>query len=282
MKQGTVLSKIVPSISLKFICECVCENKSSYFRFYTKNGEPLYITGPKTYGDKIAIVGAGASGIDMATRLKKMGFTNIDIYEREDRIGGKSLTITDPQGTIQELGSCCMGPGYENNVIKIINEYAPPDSLAPRQFGSVWLDGLETPILYNNYVIKELMKYFETNDATGALIKLKGVIDKYSRKHKEMFGEYDFELMPRPSKEILQELDCSYMEFLQRNKFDGLRPLLLLTYTLQGYGYLDEIGAVYGLMWNTPYLLDSLFRLAIKENASMNSINNSIYYDFDK
>jgi len=32
-------------------------------------------------------------------------------------------------------------------------------------------------------------------------------------------------------------------------------PYFKLSHTVQGYGYLDEIGALYGLMWNTPKLL---------------------------
>ena len=96
----------------------ICQ--SFHSRFFTKNGEPLYIDGPQSFEDRIAVVVAGASGIDMATRLKKMGFTNIDIYESDKRVGGKSMSIIDPQGTVQELGSCCIGPGYENNILQLI------------------------------------------------------------------------------------------------------------------------------------------------------------------
>merc|ERR1712179_277860 len=37
----------------------------------------------------------------------------------------------------------------------------------------------------------------------------------------------------------------------------GLVPLLKRTNAAQGYGYVNEIGALYGLMWNTPKLLIS-------------------------
>ena len=36
-----------------------------------------------------------------------------------------------------------------------------------------------------------------------------------------------------------------------------MTPLLELLHTAQGYGYLDEVGTIYGLMWNTPELLIS-------------------------
>ena len=230
--------------------------------FYTKTGQPLQINGPSSFDDKIVIIGAGASGIDMARRLKRKGFTKIHIYEKEGRIGGKSMTVEDPSGFIQELGSCCIGPGYENNVMEIIKSYTSPDELVPRMFGSVWLDNLNVPISYPEYVIMEIMNHFGIYKEEEAIRKLSELVIEYSRKHYELFGTYEFELMPRPSEDTLRNLSCSYMEFLKRNNLDGLRPLLLLTHTLQGYGYLDEIGALYGMMWNTPFLLQSLLALA--------------------
>lgn len=239
-----------------------------FFRYLTKNGEPLEIEGPKSLHDKIAIVGAGISGIHMALLLKKAGFTNIDIIEKEDRIGGKVLSMTDDDGTVQELGACCIGPGYENNVIDIINRYAPPNSLVPRKFGSVWLDGADTAIPYGQYAANEIKKHFGITDDKLVGQKLTELIFRYSKLHEQLFGSYNFELMPRPTTNVLKQLDCSYMEFLKKHDLDALQPLLLLTSTLQGYGYLDEMGAFYGLMWNTPYLLKSLLSLSIGLNAS--------------
>jgi len=230
--------------------------------FTTKFSERLNIYGPSSYEDRIAIVGAGASGIDMARRLKKLGFTSIDIYEKENRVGGKSMTVRDEDGTIQEFGSCCIGPGYENNIMEVIRDYGELDALVPRQFGSVWLDNEDEPIPYPEYVMRELKAHFNVNDPIVAMIKLEQLIEMYAKKHREMFGEYEFEIMPRPGFKILQSLNCSYMDFLKKNRFEGLRPLLLLTHTLQGYGYLDEVAALYGLMWNTPFLMRSLLKLA--------------------
>ena len=239
----------------------------------------MKIHGPNTFHDKIAVIGAGPSGIDMATRLKKMGFTSIDIYEREDRVGGKSMTTRDPEGTIQDLGSCCIGPGYENNVMAIVKNYAPPGSLVPRQFGSVWLDDKATTIPYHEYVMREIVRHFETDSFEEAQMKLVELVEMYTHKHQQLFGTYEYELMPRPSKEALIELNCSYWTFLKRNGLEGLRPILLLSHTLQGYGYLDEIGAFYGLMWNTPFFMQSLLALASgKETPCTSQISRLIYY----
>ena len=222
----------------------------------------MFIDGPSSLEDRIAIIGAGASGIDMARRLKKLGFKFIDIFEKGNRVGGKSMTVRDPDGTIQEFGSCCIGPGYENNIMEVIRDYGESGALVARQFGSVWLDNEDEPIPYPEYVMRELQAHFQTSNPMEAMTKLEDLIKRYAKKHQEMFGDYEFEIMPRPTTEVLQQLDCSYMDFLKKNGFEGLRPLLLLTHTLQGYGYLDEIAALYGLMWNTPFLMTSLLKLA--------------------
>ncbi len=38
---------------------------------------------------KIAIIGAGASGLTAAHRLKKTGYKNVTVFERESKAGGK-------------------------------------------------------------------------------------------------------------------------------------------------------------------------------------------------
>ena len=216
----------------------------------------LVVEGPKTLWDSIAIVGAGVSGIHMATMLKEKGFKNIKIYEKSKRIGGKSETVHF-EGIAQELGSCCIGPGYENNVIALIEKYVPGD-LLPRKMQSVWLDNKEEPISYGNYVVMKTMEHFQTNDPLVAIGMLVGKINSYVSLHKKLFGEYEFELMPIPPQSVLDQLRCSYLEFLKRHKLESLVPLLIVTHTVQGYGYLDEIGAFYGLMWNSPVLLEGL------------------------
>ncbi|MEH7109248.1 FAD-dependent oxidoreductase, partial [Bacillus sp. JJ1764] len=39
--------------------------------------------------DKIAIIGAGISGVAAAFQLKKKGYRHITLFEKNDRVGGK-------------------------------------------------------------------------------------------------------------------------------------------------------------------------------------------------
>ncbi len=53
---------------------------------------------------KIAIIGAGISGLTAAHTLKKLGYDNITIFEANDRVGGKVHTV-EIDGYIYELGA---------------------------------------------------------------------------------------------------------------------------------------------------------------------------------
>ena len=56
---------------------------------------------PFKKSDRIAIVGAGPAGVHMASRLKQMGYTKTVLFERSDRVGGKSLTLY-----LNDTGEC--------------------------------------------------------------------------------------------------------------------------------------------------------------------------------
>lgn len=47
------------------------------------------------HSKKVAIIGAGASGIAAAAKLLANGYENIVILEAEDRIGGRVWTVND-------------------------------------------------------------------------------------------------------------------------------------------------------------------------------------------
>ena len=58
--------------------------------------------------------------------------------------------------------------------------------------------------------------------------------------------------MLQPTDEVLNRTSGTFADFLERNNLKTLIPLIERIHTTQGYGYLDEIGTLYGLMWNTP------------------------------
>ena len=49
------------------------------------------------YKGRVAIVGAGATGLYLAMMLKYLKINNVDIYEASDRIGGRCFTYSFPE-----------------------------------------------------------------------------------------------------------------------------------------------------------------------------------------
>jgi tryptophan 2-monooxygenase len=77
---------------------------------------------------RIAIIGAGVAGLTAARELYRSGYTNIDIYEATDRIGGRNYSIPMlnasnqlVQHTTYEMGAMRMPffpkPGSQNSVL---------------------------------------------------------------------------------------------------------------------------------------------------------------------
>jgi tryptophan 2-monooxygenase len=71
---------------------------------------------------RIAIIGAGVAGLTAARELFRSGYTQIDIFEGSDRIGGRTYSIPAPgQSTTFEMGAMRMPffdqPGSQNSVL---------------------------------------------------------------------------------------------------------------------------------------------------------------------
>ena len=205
----------------------------------------------------------------MAYLLKEEGFKDITIFEKSNRVGGMSKTI-NYRGAPQEMGTCYLSPDYEKNVIELINEFTK-DSLIHLPESSIWLNKLPPPvgpIRLGKYAIMETMKNFNTNNRTVAGQHLVQLILKYNALHHQLFGNYSGELMPRPNATVLNRIRGTFMAFLEREKLQFLKPLFLASQTIQGYGHLDEVAALYGLLWNTPKLMNGLLRRLLGSNST--------------
>jgi hypothetical protein len=64
---------------------------------------------------------------------------------------------------------------------------------------------------------------------------------RYIKLHKELFGTYEGDLMPRPSAAVLHRVRGSFLDFLTRERLLPLEPVFNIALTVPGYGYLDEV-----------------------------------------
>ena len=61
------------------------------------------------------------------------------------------------------------------------------------------------------------------------------------------------------------------MEFLAREKLLALVPFFEGAHVIQGYGLLDEIPTLYGLIWNTPQFINSLMTRLTGNSSTVDS-----------
>merc|ERR1719245_526622 len=235
-------------------------------------------------GDRVAIVGAGPSGLHMAHLLKKnLGIKDITILERSARFGGKTVTIDDQTnpGVVHELGTCYLHPAYfavraymqELKEMILAKGKQPPEGFAEEV----------EPITYSiesagkancsldDWVISNLKEITPRFSAISlfrivlptadAALELYYAKSKYNRLHNEIFGVYDFSLPPQLSKEKLASLDMSFGQFLDEHGLSAMNPILAYGNTAQGYGTIENVPAFWAMCWITPELLDGYFRI---------------------
>ena len=158
------------------------------------------IPGPKSYNDKIGIVGAGPAGIHMALLLKQKGFKSVEVLESSDRIGGKSYTVMH-RNVPHEMGTCYLSPDYDTNIIPLVNKYVPGD-LVKLVTGSVTLDGSSQFLNFNKYAGVYVGRLINTNNPTIIIGYIVNSMRRYIRLHNSLLGEYDGEIPPEPFPEV--------------------------------------------------------------------------------
>ena len=133
------------------------------------------IAGPK-YSDKVCIVGAGPAGLHMALELKLRNITNLVIFERDNRVGGKSYDV-HYRGLDQPLGTIFVIEEYFDNLIPLARRYGVGD-----------LVKFVKPSIIDNFKSLELTDYIGRGPA-GLLLSFLDAI-RYVNLHKHLFGTY--------------------------------------------------------------------------------------------
>ena len=133
------------------------------------------IAGPRQT-DKVCIVGAGPAGLHMALELKLRNFTNLVIFERDNRVGGKSYDV-HYRGLDQPLGTIFLIEEYFDNLIPLARRYGVGD-----------LVKFVKPSIIDNFKSLELTDYIGRGPA-GLLLSFLDAI-RYVNLHKHLFGTY--------------------------------------------------------------------------------------------
>lgn len=237
-------------------------------------GEPWpNIPGPHK-SDRVCVVGAGASGVHMAASLKKRGFDKVVIFEKTDRVGGKCYDIYH-RGVPQSQGANIFEANYfnEDSLIPFIREYGLEDDVTEVPlFTGHWVTNsaqdVGSKLTPGQFGLRTISKFTNSTSIKENIGYQLDAVVRYIKLHKEMFGLYDGDLMRRPTPDVMYRIRGTIMEFLTRENLLGMVPIFHRTQTLPGYGYLDEVSALYGLIWHNPRLVLTSVLVGLKKSKS--------------
>lgn len=173
--------------------------------------------------------------------------------------GGKSKSISH-RGAIHDMGTVYITADYQE-VKKLIAKYTP-NKLKDPEVAFVWpkeASSSSKSIKFSTYAFLNLIEKHK-NPRFNIQVYVANLILKYIRLHNLYLGTYVGDLMPEPSDDNKFHIRGSFMDYLVRNNLEDLRDLFIATFSLQGYGQLDEVPALYGLMWHTPNFMRQLNR----------------------
>jgi len=157
------------------------------------------------------------------------------------------------------MGTCYLSADYEQ-VLKLVKNFTRGETQPP-PIASVWsklTPNGESFDLY--YGIKLKMKYPSLNTTEIQQLFVKKLTE-YVLLHRNLFGDYYGEIMPEPSAEKKSQIRGTFKEYLARHELLDLEDLFMAAFTLQGYGRISDVPALYGLMWNTPKVILSLIEM---------------------
>jgi len=258
-----------------------------------KENQP--VGAPENQHKRVVILGAGPSGLLFANALRNRGYTNVEIFEKTGRYGGKTHTKTLSQSlgggnetpVVCELGTCYLSPAYRDFVADMTpfldgnREIGFGGAggnfrgiMTKGQFPSEWQ--VAPVVEYGKYIL--LKAAAETgedpNDDTAIVKRIQDDLRRYVQRHEaEMHGAKPMPL--KPPKDFLRAPSSqTFLDFLSAKDKDGkdlksLIGLLQFGYSVQGYGTLDHIPAYYGLVWFTPVVAQAISKALVNPNLNV-------------
>lgn len=99
----------------------------------------------------------------MSLELKNLGFSDVTIFEKSGRVGGKSYDINF-KGAPYPLGTIFLEPTYFDNVVPLARRYGVGEVLPMPDVG-MWTENKNgTNISLAQYWINELSKFTNSQD----------------------------------------------------------------------------------------------------------------------
>ncbi len=172
---------------------------------------------------RVAIIGAGAAGLSAAHYLRQKGYRQITVIDRRARVGGKCHTQTI-DGRNYELGALVVGNTYD-----CVRGLITAAGLTTAPFDPFRILDTQQPQDY----IRADQHYAQSK---AAMVRVLATYLKHCRQ------------LSRPGYDGLEKTalsGCTMDQWLHKHRLAHLKSLLAPYYVNWGYGYLEQVSAVY-------------------------------------
>lgn len=186
----------------------------------------------------ICVIGSGAAGLSAAYFLKELGYKSVIVLEKENRIGGKCLSIT-VEGKSFDLGANYITSSYKN-VKKLAKKYGA------KMYTEAHLNSYDYK--ENEFVplLKAVLRESGTSFFKLGWLILKFVVIRFRLRNKISINKPGFKGISED-----KELCKPFMNWLEDRGLKPLAPLFKIPISLMGYGQLSTISAAYALTYMT-------------------------------
>lgn len=188
--------------------------------------------------ERVAVIGAGVSGISAAYELKKKGYKDVVVFEKENRVGGKCSTV-DIEGRNYELGAVITGKNSCPNVINMVNETG------------ISIKPLKSMEFVDSNKGGKLSTFQKAKLYLTEILPLKWTV----------IPEFEKLKMPKDGYKGMDndELSMNFSEWLNKKGFQKYQKILSSFYTTWGYGYFEDTPAAYIRKFLTPERISKTF-----------------------
>ncbi len=187
---------------------------------------------------RVAIIGAGPAGLTAARMLQDSGKAMPVLFEKADRIGGKSMTIS--AGSVYaELGTC-----YTMRAHRYIHYLCDRYGMELSQIGEQLFDDMD---------FVDFVRAGPGPPLAAQMLKYLMLQKKLLRKIAK--GNHDARLLKALAMPIADWLDC--------HKLPKMKRFMYRAMTVMGYGSLDVTPTIHALRWCDQDLIISGYKKLI-------------------
>ncbi len=192
---------------------------------------------------KIAVIGAGPSGLTISHQLKKRGFENVTVFEKNQSPGGKVLSIIEENTRqVLEFGAVWVPFAY-TTVRDLIEEFDVELIDAP----NTQVTDLRPAMSNQKYIRYMLSKISKSTNLRNYL---------KDQNNENTFARPGFDF------DIDEDYMMSFTDYLKKHKIEPLGDLFNPLDTGCGYGFPEEVPALYKLKFFDIVYRDIIMQLA--------------------